>query len=432
MELKRRFDRLGMMGLAVLVACSSASTLEDDRAAGASNGGGGGSVGTGSTTGTGSDFTGEKPIISSSDAAVGSGGSSDASTSDEDSGAGEVCGIGTAEAKLSPVNMLVMFDRSGSMDRNNKWVDATAALNAFYQDPGAAGLRVAMRFFPDDNPVAGCQGSSGGACLTSACAVPLVDIGELTADPAPTDMQEAALVNAIAGTSPGGGGGGQSGGTPIYPALEGALQWATNYKAANPNETTVVIFVTDGAPNGCNEDPAAIALLAQNAYDSSGVSTYAIGLEGSNTALMDSIAASGGTGMGIYIGTGANATQELLDALNAIRGQTLSCDMAMPEPVDPSMPIDPATVNLTFTDGTGMAYTIAQVSDDAACGDNAAWHYDDNTDPTTITMCPKACDIVANDPNGKLEIILGCQTVCQLDDPTCNAPPEQVVPPVLK
>ena len=422
----------GLVSVVALAACSSASLTPQDRNGTATGATGGSASGTGAVMSTGGSFTSKKPQVTMTT----TGGDSDASThpgsGDDDGGIGDVCGMGTAEAKLAPVNMLVMFDRSGSMDQNNKWVDATAALTSFFEDPGAAGLRVALRFFPHDQPVAGCTGGLNGACDTTACAQPLVPIGELTADPAPTDVQEGLLINAIMSSAPGGGGGG-GGGTPIYPALEGALQWASNYKAMNPSETTVVIFVTDGQPNGCNEDINAIAALAANALTTSNVPTYAIGLQGSSTMQMDQIAMAGGTNMGIFIGTGANAEQQLLDALNAIRGQTLSCNLNMPDPADPSMPIDPATVNLTYTNGTGMTFTLAQTVDAASCADKPSWYYDDPAAPTSIILCPKACDTVANDPGAKLEILLGCETVCSLDDPTCTGeplPPE--APPVLQ
>ena len=57
------------------------------------------------------------------------------------------CGVGMASAELKPVNMSVMFDRSQSMNENGKWPNVIAALNSFFQNPGAARLRVALRFF---------------------------------------------------------------------------------------------------------------------------------------------------------------------------------------------------------------------------------------------------------------------------------------------
>ena len=116
----------------------------------------------------------------------------------------------------------------------------------------------------------------------------------------------------------------------FHAALDGALRWAATHQAANPAETTVLIFVTDGEPRGCNENFDDIAALAGNALSRTGVATYAIGLEGSSEAQMDQLAAAGGTGSGIFIGNSANAEAELLAALDTIRGETLSCNFAIP------------------------------------------------------------------------------------------------------
>jgi Mg-chelatase subunit ChlD len=337
------------------------------------------------------------------------------------------CGKGKAEAKLKPVNMFVMFDRSGSMEDDNKWIDASAALTAFFQDPGAAGMRVALRFFPHDSPAAGC---TKDGCDPVACSQPLVPIGTLAAERAPTDAHEDALVRAVANSAPGGNGNG--GGTPIHAALDGALRWATSYQAMHTDETTVVVFVTDGEPNGCNENFSDIAALAANALMSTGVTTYAIGLKGSSTVQMDQLAQAGGTMKGIFIAAGASAEQELITALNAIRGRTVSCDFPMPTPADPTMMIDPSKVNVTFTPGTGKAGTFAQVTDANACGTNKSWYYDMPQSPTRIYLCPAACDLVRNEPNSMLEILLGCKTACGGLDVNCGGtPPPPDVPPVL-
>ena len=102
----------------------------------------------------------------------------------------------------------------------------------------------------------------------------------------------------------------------------------------------------------------------------------AIGLEGSNTAQMDQLAQAGGTMQGIYIGNSANAEQELLAALNAIRGMVVSCDFPLPKPTDPSMAIDPAKINITFSPSSGAAGTLRQVPDEPSCATSKAWHYD--------------------------------------------------------
>jgi Mg-chelatase subunit ChlD len=351
----------------------------------------------------------------------------DAAVTDAPLTSANSCGKGKAEAKLKPVNMFVMFDRSGSMEDDNKWTDASAALTAFFQDPGVSGMRVALRFFPHDSPADGC---TKDGCDPVACSQPLVPLGTLTAEAAPIDSQENALVRAVANSAPGGGGGG--GGTPIHAALDGALRWATSYQAMHTDETTVVVFVTDGEPNGCNENFNDISTLAAKALMTHGVTTYAIGLVGSSTSQMDQLAQAGGTKKGIFIGTGATAEQELISALNAIRGQALSCDFPMPQPTDPSMMIDPTKVNLTFTPGTGMPGTLAQVHDESACGTNKSWYYDMPQQPSVIHLCPAACDLVRNDPKAMLELLLGCATACGGLDVNCGgAPPPADVPPIL-
>jgi hypothetical protein len=287
------------------------------------------------------------------------------------------------------------------MDDDDKWPNATAALQAFFESPDAAGLRVALRFFPHDDPASGCNDDD---CDADACSEVLVPIGGLTADAAPGDAQEAALVEAIGNSEPGGGGGG-SGGTPMYAALDGALRWATAHQTANADETTVLIFVTDGEPNGCDENFDNISALAADALAGAGVATYAIGLEGSSEAQMDQLAAAGGTTSGIFIGNSANAEQELLAALNAIRGQTLSCDFPLPA-ASGDMAVDPAKVNVTVTTG-GTPATLRQVDGDGGCGTTRAWHYDAPNDPSRIVLCPAACDFVRADPDTAIEILLG-------------------------
>lgn len=337
------------------------------------------------------------------------------------------CGKGKAEAKLKPVNMFVMFDRSGSMDDDDKWTDASAALTAFFQDPAVAGIRVALRFFPHDRPVDGC---SDDDCDPVACSQPLVPLGELSANAAPLDTQERALVEAVASSEPGGDD--RGGGTPIHAALDGALRWATTYSVLHADESTVVVFVTDGEPNGCNEDFDDIAALASTTLKNTGVTTYAIGLKGSNADQMDQLAQAGGTMQSILIGVGASAEQELLTALNRIRGQAFSCDFPMPESTDSSMMIDPSKVNVTFTPGAGQTGTLAQVPDENACSTNKSWFYDVPQKPTRIHLCPAACELVRADSKAVLEILLGCATACGGLDVSCGGtPPPAEIPPIV-
>jgi Mg-chelatase subunit ChlD len=410
-------------------ACASESPEGPDGAA--ASGGGAGSLGTSSGSGGAAGSSAGSSAGSNSAGASGTTAGGGAGSAGDSLNPGNSCGMGTARAERKPVNMFVMFDRSGSMEDDDKWPNATAALTSFLENPDAAGLRVALRFFPHDEPAEGC---TEDGCDATACSQPLVEIGELSADPAPGDAQEAALVGAIMSSAPGdGGGGGGGGGTPIYAALDGALRWTTDYQAMHPEEATVVIFVTDGEPNGCDEDFDNISQLATDAFAATGITTYAIGLEGSLEDQMDQIAAAGGTTDGIFIGNSANAEQDLLDALNVIRGQTLSCDFPMPEPLDPNVPIDPTKINVTFTPPGGVAATFRQVVEESACGSSKAWYYDEPSDPERIILCPAACELARNERDATIDILVGCQTVCGGLDQECGngEPPPGEVPPII-
>jgi hypothetical protein len=344
------------------------------------------------------------------------------------------CGTGSADASLSPVNMIVMFDRSTSMNEiadqdtmATRWNLASAALSAFFADPGAADLGVALRFFPHDSPAVGCSrqgcdmddeaGLENYPNATAACQQVLVDMGTLLADPAPTDLHEANLVSAVQTSVPmmmGGGGMAMTQGTPIYVALGGALNWAMAYQALHTDQKTVVIFVTDGEANGCNENPQDIAQLAADALATSGVTTYAIGLTGASEDDMNLLAEAGGTMMSYFIDDGATASADLLAALNAIRGMALSCDFPMPTATDSGMLIDKEQVNVTYTASTtGVETTLSKVLSAADCGTAVSWYYDNNDAPTRIFLCPAACDVVKADADAKLDILVGCQTIIE-------------------
>jgi hypothetical protein len=321
---------------------------------------------------------------------------------------GKACATGTASAKLANVRMLVMFDRSSSMNEEadeqtnaSRWALASAALTSFFADPAAAGLQVALRFFPHDSPMAGCNDDD---CSIAACAEPIVPLATLAAEP--MDAHELALIAASVGAVPPRMG---SQGTPISAALGGALSWASAQRLVAPEENAVVVLVTDGEPNGCDDNITNIATLASDALAASGVRTYAIGLTGSQESDMDAIAAAGGTTEGIFISDGATAKQELLDALAAIRGSVLDCDFEMPKATD-GQKVDPSKINVNYTPAGGTRMTLGRVADAAACGAVPGWYYDNALTPTRIMLCPASCNSASVEVDATLEVQLGCVT----------------------
>lgn len=319
----------------------------------------------------------------------------------------EACATGTAKADLTPVNMFIQFDRSGSMLDDDKWAQAAQALNAFFQDPATQGLKVALRFFPHDSPAPGCTGGRNGACSVEACAQPLVGLGALLGDAAPIDAQEALLVEAVNGATPVRGGGNQGGGTPIFAALSGALTWAAANQTQLPQERTVVVLVTDGEPNGCNTNIGDIAALSSDALAASGIPTYAIGIAGASEAQLNQIARAGGTNEAFFAGNTMTAQQDLIDALNSIRGTVLSCAFPMPTGANS----DPSKVNVRFTPSGGVEQTLGQTPSEANCTGAGGWFYDNPTAPTTISLCPSTCQLVQADTAGILDVVIGCATM---------------------
>ena len=340
------------------------------------------------------------------------------------------CGTGKAEATLLPVNIMMMFDRSGSMVNQDepptRWDTATGALRTFFQAPEADGLGVALRFFPHDLPAAGCTANMC-ACDPVACSQVLVEMGTLTADAAPTDTQEAALLKAIDDSPPVPPNndditpctGQQFGNTPIFPALDGALRWATDYQTAHPEQKTVVVFVTDGEPaGGCTDDFDEIDQLAADALAAAGINTYVIGLadergNGVNPGDMNGLAMAGGTEEAFFVNDGPTASEDLLETFNAIRGMELSCDFPLPEATDEGDQVDPELVNVTFSTGVGDPVTFTKVTDAAACDTAQSWYYDDETNPTRIYLCPAACEAVTNVPMASVQVLVGCKPVIE-------------------
>lgn len=304
----------------------------------------------------------------------------------------EACAGVEQEATRVGVRMFIAVDKSGSMASDGKWWAAQGAFTAFFTDPEADALEVALRFWPSGS----CNELS---CSIDGCATPAVALGSL-GDP----THEQALVSAFVATSP-------VGMTPMSAALGGACQWAAEQQADGAGgDKVVVVLLTDGEPTACDTGIGTIAGHAAAAYAEAGVLTFAVGLAGSNEAHMNLIAQAGQTGQGFFIGNG-NAEAELLAALEAIRQTVVACTFAMPDSGDPEHPVDPELVNVSYTPGGGQPETLEQVPDETHCAASGGWHYDDPAEPTAIVLCERTCQQVQADDAARIEIVLGCSTV---------------------
>jgi hypothetical protein len=323
--------------------------------------------------------------------ANGAGGGDFSPTGGNNQGGAAECAEVNVEANPAPLDMIVLLDRSGSMD-STRWGSAVNALTAFFNDPNSATMTVGLDMFP---PI------SGDTCAATSYNPLHVGFGQLGTG------HSSALLNHMSNNDPFDGG---NGNTPTYGGLQGALQVATAHKDANPDHAVVVVMASDGEPSECDTSLTSISNLTASAYNYNGVRTYALGITGATLANLQTMVAYAG---GAAIDVQSNA-QLFIDAMNEIR-DAFACTLNMPPN---NGDYDPQRVNVKFTPEGGSPETWPQVAGEADCpsGGNA-WYYDDPVNPTQITLCPAACDTVnaaaEQSGGGELNVWLGCPTHTQ-------------------
>lgn len=301
------------------------------------------------------------------------------------------CVTSSNAAELAPVNLVFMFDQSGSMgdeahgaifgiSKKDRWDPITNGLKRFFADGGSAGMRASLQYFPADQ----------GWCSAQTYRTPEVP---LTALPNATPF-----VNSINKHAP-------LGGTPTLPAIAGAILYAKDLQAQFPTENTAVVLVTDGEPSDCGEFDQVVAEMATNA---SAVKTYVVGVGKDLTRLAD-LAKAGGTGSAILIDlkNPQQSSDDFLSALSTIRGKALSCTLAIP-PAPAGKTLDPKLVNVALSSPNAPPDVLTY---DAACTDaGSGWRYDNLAAPTSIELCPASCERARILAGGAIDVQLGCAT----------------------
>jgi hypothetical protein len=231
---------------------------------------------------------------------------------------------------------------------------------------------------------------------------------------APLPGAAAAVATSLAGHSP-------QGNTPTAAALTGVIQGARAYATAHPTDSVVAVLATDGQPDECTPtDTAGIAqIAAAGLAGSPSIKTFAIGVftpdaVTAGTQVLDAIAAAGGTGTAFVIQASGNLEQQFQAALDTIRGASLPCQYTLPAPSS-GIP-NYGEVNVQYTAGTGAVTTIPYVESAARCDATAGgWYYNvdpsEGGTPSAILMCPATCTTLKADAKGRVDVVLGCQTV---------------------
>lgn len=157
------------------------------------------------------------------------------------------CGAGSESSKPNPVNMLIVLDKSGSMDQQSNGQQRWSAMKSALQS-ALTGAQDKINFGLELYPT---PAIAGGTIDRLACG----QAGNCCEMPADFNMNVpigtgADAVNQIIteldATLPGGG-------TPTARALERALDYFTNGAGAQLEGDKFVLLATDGGPN-CNAD----------------------------------------------------------------------------------------------------------------------------------------------------------------------------------
>ena len=300
----------------------------------------------------------------------------------------------------------MMLDYSGSMV-GAKWTGVTDAINSFVGQ-ATTGISVGMQYFGLPDPdggidLGGINLQIGDSCNPAVYAQPAIEIAPL---PGVGSMITASLAaHTLPDTS-----------TPTPPALQGAINHATEWAKAHSSDVTIVILATDGDPSECGDTSNNSLLQQVENIAAAGVAqtpkvlTFVIGV-GTDTSNLNGIAQAGGTGSAFIVDTSMNVSQQFLAALNKIRGAALGCQYKIPVPQGGGA-VNFQEVNVQFTPASGAPIVVPYVSDKSKCPSSGnAWYYDNASKPTEILLCTSTCGTVS--AGGQLDVLTGCQTIVQ-------------------
>jgi von Willebrand factor type A domain len=288
----------------------------------------------------------------------------------------------------------LLLDKSESMKNDEKWQQATAAIDAFVHDPSMNGVAIALQYFPLDN-----------TCDYAQYTSPVVPVGELPA--------HAQAISDSLGQQK------VDGETPTLPALRGAIEYSRAFALAEPTRSAVVALVTDGEPNACDSSPESIAAVAEaGATGQPQVLTFAIGLATGFTKDLKIIAAKGGTGEPIVVNKGPTAGQELVTALRGLRDSQVSCRFAVP-PVAGAEP-KASDVRVGYRTAAASEITgVVELGGSSECGSSPnGFFLDDPQKPTGVELCPALCSLLQQSSSSIVTVVDGCAGSFDAGTPT--------------
>jgi hypothetical protein len=193
-----------------------------------------------------------------------------------------------------------------------------------------------------------------------------------------------------------------------------------------------VVLGSDGFPSACapNTISGVVEIARAGRAGLEGVPTFAVGVVNPDdmakaTPNLNALAMGGGTMKPFIINalnSPADVTRNFLQALQSIRAAALACEFKLPA-AQSGNKLDYTKVNVQLTAGDGSVTAIANVANKDTCDPvRGGWYYDVPLAqtgqampraPTSILTCDATCERLKADPTGRVDIVLGCQTLIE-------------------
>jgi hypothetical protein len=340
----------------------------------------------------------------------------DASPAPDSGGGCSVFGHSDAREIGFDLSVYFLVDRSQTMTdpMGDKWDAFVSGFTLFLRSPTVDGIGIGAGYFPTAGNGDCGQCRPGDCTCLASCGCPC----DMRMDPrpcprtpwcdpnsydradvdiAPMPQNGSALLVSLTQLP--------FGPNVMRPALQGALEFATEHAARNRNERVEVVLVAGGPPYQGECMPNNISDCA-DAAGSSNTKTHVVAFDYTGSSL-DSIAGRGGGRLYTVDHHRDNVSARFADIVSNLRNQP-HCQYDLPSDTTDWNRVN-LQINFPNDAGTGETTRIVrQVKNRQACNGDQGWYYDDAAHPSRIIACDATCNTIHGPPEGKVETTVGC------------------------